>query len=47
MDDNGGPEKCEPLKLVPALGGWQAFAPMGDAAMMMGHLVLAKRDSIR
>jgi hypothetical protein len=27
-----------------ALGGWLAFEPMGDAAMMMGDLVLTERE---
>jgi hypothetical protein len=32
------------LKPAFALGGWLAFEPMGDAAMMMGDLVLAESE---
>ena len=32
------------LKPALALGGWLAFAPMGDKAMMMGYLVLTEGE---
>ena len=32
------------LKPAFALGGWLAFEPMGDAAMMMGDLVLTESE---
>ena len=35
------------LKPAFALGGWLAFEPMGDSAMMMGDLVLTDARSIQ
>ena len=33
-----------PIKPALALGGWVAFEPMGDQAMMMGDLVLTEKE---